>query len=57
MGKRLYRALVLNEHSDAMRTMLRELLHDFGKVYCEEKVSPGELSKHVDFLVSHCSIW
>lgn len=48
-----YRALVLNEHSDTMRTMFRELLHDFGKVDCEEKVSPREFSKHVNFLVIH----
>jgi hypothetical protein len=51
-----YRALVLNEHSDTMRTMFRELLHDFSEVDCEEEVSPREVGKHVDFLVSHRSI-
>lgn len=51
-----YRALVLNEHSNTMRTMFRELLHDFGKVDCEEEVSPREFSKHVNLLVIQCSI-
>lgn len=36
-----------------MRTMFRELLHDFGKVDCEEEVSPREFGKHVNFLVIH----
>jgi hypothetical protein len=40
-----------------MRTMLRELLHDFGEVDCEEEISPREFSKHVNFLVIHCPIW
>ncbi len=52
-----YRALVLDQHSDAMRTVFRELLHDLGEVNCKEKVSPRELRKHVDFLVCRCSIW
>lgn len=51
-----YRALVLNKHSDAMRTMFREFLHDFGEVDREKEVSPREFGKHVDFLMGHCSI-
>jgi len=36
--------------------MFRELLHDFSKVDCEEKVSPREISKHINFFVGHCPI-
>jgi hypothetical protein len=39
-----------------MRTMFRELLHDFGKVDCEEEVPPREFGEHVNFLVGHCPI-
>jgi len=54
--RRPYRALVLNKHPNTMRTLFRKLLHDFGKVDCEEKISPREFSKHVNFFVGHCPI-
>jgi hypothetical protein len=54
--RRPYRALVLNEHPNTMRTLFRKLLHDFGKVDCEEKISPREFGKHVNFFVGHCPI-
>ena len=29
----------------------------FGKVDRKEEISPREFGKHINFLVSHCSIW